>query len=375
MKLFIREIKAILASPWQLALVTYIPILGGLVLWGIFSSAIPRLLPVAVIDMDNSSISRSLIRYLQANPAIRPIIYQQLPNAKLAMREGKVFALVMLPYQLKKNLLNAKRQSIEIRYNSQFLLVGKLLSSDLQESLGSGLTSIAGIQLLAQGVPKEHVSIHLSPISLQKTALFNQSNNYVAFLVPALVVALLQIIAMLAFLNSLTQENERIYAQDAYHLGIWKVLICKTCFYSAIMLVHGMFAFTFLYIYLKLPMAGPLWMLGVAFWIMLIADFLIVLFLHFFTLNSTRAVSLCTGLFAPAVTFMGVTFPTHNMPLLAQYWRQLIPSTQYIETHISIISYGLSNIELLCKLSHSLWFTLFILPIIYFVNKGKHHDL
>ncbi|AGH82089.1 ABC-2 type transporter [Psychromonas sp. CNPT3] len=375
MNLFIREIKAMLASPWQLALVTYLPLIGGLLLWGIFSSAVPRSLPVAIIDMDNSSLSRLLIRDLQANPTIAPIIYQQLPKAKLAMQEGKVFALVVLPYQLRKNLLSARQPSIEIRYNSQFLLVGKLLSSELQISLGSGLSSLASLKQLAQGVPKGRVGINLSPISLQKTALFNQNSNYVAFLVPALIIALLQIIGMLVFLNSLTQESENRSAKSAESLGIWKVLACKFSLYSIIILIHAMFAFTFFYLYLALPIHGSLWMLGVAFWIMLIADFLIVLLIYSIFLDSTRVVSICTALFAPAMTFMGVTFPTHNMPVLAQYWRQLIPSTQYIETHISIISHGLSQGEFIFKLSHNWGFAMLIIPIIYFVNKGKNHDL
>lgn len=375
MKLFIREIKAVLASPWQLALLTYIPLLGGLLLWGIFSSAIPRLLPVAVIDMDNSSLSRLLIRDLNANPTIQTIMYQQLPKAKIAMQQGDVFALLVLPYHLKKNLLSSQQPSIEIRYNAQFLLVGKLLSSELQISLANGLTSIATLAQLASGVLKEQVSITINPIRLQQTALFNQNNNYVAFLVPGLLIAFLQIVAMLVLLNSLAHESETTAQDNAYSLGIWKVLACKLGFYSIIMLIHGFIAFIFFYLYLNLPINGSLWMLGLAFWIMLIADFFIVLFIYFIFNNSTRAVSICTALFAPAFTFMGITFPTLNMPISAQYWRQLIPSTQYIETHISIISHSISTWELLCKLSHNWGFALLILPIIYLVNRGENYDL
>ncbi|MBB1381618.1 ABC transporter permease, partial [Shewanella sp. SR41-2] len=146
--LFRRECKALWHSPWQLALVSYIPLIGVLALWWLFSAGLPRQLPVAVVDLDNSQISRMLTRQLSANAVIAPRSFANEAAAIEAMRQAQVYGLVILPYQLRKDLLTSKQPTIDIRYNSQFLLVGKLLSSQLQLSLAEGLTQIGEVSLL-----------------------------------------------------------------------------------------------------------------------------------------------------------------------------------------------------------------------------------
>lgn len=372
MKLFKREIIAILDSPWQLALLTYIPIIGLLLLWGLFSAGLPRGLPVAVVDFDQSTMTRLLTRDLQANPAVKVIHYTHLQDAQKAMQQADVYALLVFPYQLKKKLFTAQQPVIDIRYNSQFLLVGKLLSSQLKLTLASGLQSLASVKELARGTPKQQVAINLSPVSNQTTALFNQNNNYVAFLVPPILIALLQIIAMLVFVNSLSFELQRTKEDNWYHHGISSILFTKLFFYSICILLHGTLIYTFLYLHLNLPIAGHIWMLILSLLLMIMAVWLIVLTIFFLLKDSTRTVSVCGAIFAPAFSFMGVTFPSNNMPELAQIWRAIMPSSHYMEQHVATVNYGQNITQLLSQMTSYGGFLLLILPIIYLIKKGRN---
>ena len=172
-----RELHALWRSPWQLALVSYIPILSILCLWWLFSAGLPRQLPVAIVDHDNSQLSRMLSRKLGANPVISPQSFVDLPSAVTAMKQGEVYGLIVFPYNLKRDLVTGHSPTIDIRYNSQFLLVGKLLSSQIQLTLGAGLLEVAGVKLLLQDVPKPLVAVHLSPGKSRTTALCNRNNN------------------------------------------------------------------------------------------------------------------------------------------------------------------------------------------------------
>lgn len=58
-QLITRELRRLWQSPWQLALVSYLPLLGTLALWWLFSAGLPRALPVAVVDQDQSQIGRA----------------------------------------------------------------------------------------------------------------------------------------------------------------------------------------------------------------------------------------------------------------------------------------------------------------------------
>jgi ABC-2 type transport system permease protein len=350
---------------------SYIPLIGVLALWWLFSAGLPRQLPVALVDLDNSQISRMLSRQLSANSVIAPQSFANEALAIDAMRQTKVYAMVVLPYQLKKDLLTGHQPTIDIRYNSQFLLVGKLLSSQLQLSLAEGLTQIGQQRLLLNGATKATVDVSLTPITNQTTALFNRNNNYVGFLVPPILIALWQLLSMLVFVNSLNKEL--ILLQDRYYLpsNIGAFVVTKILFYSPIMLLHGGFILLWLYHYLGLPAAGALIDLVLAQLAMLLALWLLVLVIFMAMRDGARTVSFCTALFAPAFAFMGITFPVNDMPELAQWWRLVMPSSHYIDSHVSVISYGAQLPQVLTQIS-SYWGFLLLLPIIVLLaHKAK----
>ncbi|BAJ00284.1 ABC transporter permease [Shewanella violacea] len=362
-----RELHALWHSPWQLALISYIPILSILCLWWLFSAGLPRQLPVAVVDSDHSQLSRMLTRNLQANPVVAPQNFVDLASAVTAMRQAEVYGIVVLPYGLQRDLITGHSPVIDVRYNSQFLLVGKLLSSQIQLTLGSGLLELAGVKQLLQGVPKSQLKLHLSPVTSQTTALFNRNNNYVGFLVPPVLVALWQLLAMLTFSNSLSRElnSQGSFAADS---GIWPRVWAKIAVFTPIMLLHGGFILALLYQYLALPVAGSLGLLILAQLVMLLAVWLLVLLVFFIMRDSARMASFGTALFAPAFAFMGITFPVHEMPLLAQWWRLIMPSSHYVDSHVGIVSYGVGWETIAIQLT-SYWGFLFIIPVLLLLSR------
>ncbi len=361
-----RELKALWRDPWQLALVSYVPLIGIFCIWWLFSAALPRYLNVAVVDMDHSSLSRSLTRAVDANPASNVVNYPNLAEAKLAMQEAKVYAILVLPHDLRKDLLRGHSPVIDIRYNSQFLLVGKLLSSQMQSSLASALSQVAGLKQLAAGVPKPRAEVNLQPVSRQVTALYNRNSNYVVFLLPPVLVALGQLLAMLIFANSLNRELRLGTMREWFSHGIWRGIGVKAIVYVPLVVMQGRLILALLYQFLGLPLAGGFGQLLMAQLVMLTAIWLLVVTIFFLLQDSARVVSFCSALFAPAFPFMGITFPTHDMPLAAQWWRKLMPSSHYIDTHVGVVSYG-QPWSAFAEQLVSYWGYLCLIPIILFL--------
>ena len=115
---------------------------------------------------------------------------------------------------------------------------------------------------------------------------------------------------------------------------------------------------------MPLNFAGSLALLLFAQLFMLLAVWSLVLFIFVLMRDSARVISFCTALFAPAFAFMGITFPTHEMPQLAQWWRLIMPSSHYIESHVSVVSYGATWSTMAQQLS-SYWGFICLLPVIY----------
>ncbi|MBW3530544.1 ABC transporter permease [Shewanella sp. NKUCC06_TVS] len=369
-----RELRALWHDPWQLALISYIPLLGILCLWWLFSAGLPRQLPVAIVDQDHSQLSRMLTRQLKANPVTDPQSFTDLSSAISAMQQAKVYAIVVFPYDMKKDLLTGHKPTIDVRYNSQFLLVGKLLSSQIQLSLGDGLQQVAGLKQLANGTPKSQVAVNLSPVKSQTTALFNRNNNYIGFLVPPVLIALWQLLSMLVMANSLNRELHLAPTTQADGMSniltehFWLKVWAKMVLFTPILMLQGGFILAWLYLYLALPMAGSLALLLLAQLVMLLAVWSLVLLIFVVMRDSARVISFCTALFAPAFAFMGITFPTHEMPQLAQWWRLIMPSSHYIESHVSIVSYGATWPSVASQIT-SYWGFICLIPLIYFLSR------
>ncbi|MGI2193583.1 ABC transporter permease [Shewanella baltica] len=369
-----RELSALWRDPWQLALISYIPLIGIFCLWWLFSAGLPRQLPVAIVDQDHSQLSRMLTRQLKANPVTEPQNFTDLAAAVSAMQQAKVYAIVVFPYDMKKDLLTGHKPTIDVRYNSQFLLVGKLLSSQIQLSLGDGLLQVAGLKQLANGTPKSQVAVNLSPVKSQTTALFNRNNNYIGFLVPPVLVALWQLLSMLVMANSLNRELHLAPTTQVNGISntltehFWPKVLAKLVLLTPILMLQGGFILAWLYLYLALPMAGSLALLLLAQLVMLLAVWSVVLLIFVVMRDSARVISFCTALFAPAFAFMGITFPTHDMPQLAQWWRLIMPSSHYIESHVSVVSYGADWPNVSNQLS-GYWGFICLLPLIYLLSR------
>lgn len=358
-----REVKALWRDPWQLALVSYVPLIGIFCIWWLFSAALPRHLNVAVVDFDNSSLSRSLTRRVDANPASQVVSYPDLLSAKQAMQAADVYAILVLPPKMRKDLLTGHSPVIDIRYNSQFLLVGKLLSSQIQSSLADGLSQVASLKQFAAGVPKPRAEVNLQPVSRQVTALYNRNSNYVVFLLPPVLVALGQLLGMLIFANSLNRELRLGTMKEWFSHGIWRGIAVKAIVYVPLVVLQGRLILALLYQFLGLSLAGSFGQLLIAQLVMLLAIWLLVVAIFFLLQDSARVVSFCSALFAPAFPFMGITFPTHDMPLLAQWWRKLMPSSHYIDSHVGVVSYGQSWSVFMTQLT-SYWGYGLLIPLI-----------
>lgn len=366
-----RELKALWNDPWQLALISYIPLLGIFCIWWLFSAALPRHLPVAVVDMDNTSLSRSLTRRIEANPAASVLSYSDLASAKRAMLQADVYAMVVIPQSIRRDMLTGRQPAIDIRYNSQFLLVGKLLSSQIQQSLVDGLRDVARQKQLSMGIPKVQAELQMQPLQTQVTALYNHNSNYVVFLLPPVLIALGQLMAMLIFANSLNRELRQNTMRDWFSHGIWRGIGVKAIVYVPLVVMQGRLILALLYQFLGLPLAGTFGQLLVAQLVMLVAIWLLVVAIFFLLQDCARVISFCSALFAPAFPFMGITFPTHDMPMLAQWWRKLMPSSHYIDSHIGLVSYGQAWPQLFEQLTDYWGYSLLIPLIIVLAIKVR----
>ena len=117
---FRREARRLASDPWDLAMVTWVPLLGVALLWWIFSAGLPRHLAVGVVDEDHSSLSRQLVRMLDATPGVQ--ITQQFAHtgeAERALRNIEVYAVVTIPRDFARTVKEGRTAQVTLLHNAQ----------------------------------------------------------------------------------------------------------------------------------------------------------------------------------------------------------------------------------------------------------------
>ncbi|MGB2078886.1 MAG: ABC transporter permease, partial [Vibrio sp.] len=331
----------------------------------VFSAGIARDLPIGVVDLEQSSLSREAIRYYDASPTLEVTHqYTSVKQGHDALVTGDIYALVVLPNHLTRDTLLGSPATITSFYNSQFLLIGKLINSAMQQAQGTLNAKLGAVKNMSQGnTPPQQALAEAVPVQSQITPLFNANSHYGQFLASTAIPAMWQILIVATTVLSLS-AHQRTQGLNAW-LGEQPLtrLITTLMPYSVIYWLHGAIFLSLMYIWLGWPMHGHWWILLLAQALMVFACQCVGALFYFITLDSTRAMSLVAAFTAPAFAFMGITFPASDMPGFAQFWRNLLPISHYIDVQVKQVNYGVGFIDVSWQLLILATFSLLLVPI------------
>lgn len=357
-----REGRLLFADPWLMSLVSWIPLLLFGSIWFIFSGAIARDLATGVVDLDGSRMSRALIRQYDASPALQVgRSYSTVAEGAKALRGGEIYALVIIPASLEKDTLLGRAPQVTAFYNSQFILIGRLINAALQQAHGTSITGIEVAKNLRSGSPEMRMVLATAvPIGNQLNPLFNSSSNYAQFLVSAIIPAIWQILIAVTTILSMAAEIRREGLYRWLHPHPVAAILLKLMPYTLVFWLQGIGFLGGMFVLLGWPMHGS--------WAVLLgAQFLTVLAcqaagacIFFLSPDPTRALSLAAAYTAPAFAFMGITFPVSDMNLAARIWRCILPISHYIDIQVGQANYGVPAATAISELGCLLVFLLLL---------------
>ena len=333
---------------WLLSCLTWVPILLAVTIWGVFSAGIARDLPIGVVDLQHSQLSRKMIQSLDASSTLSvDYHYTSSTEAKNAMIEGDIYAYAVIPPQFDQDILLHRQPQLSVFFNSQYILVAKLINSAVAQSQGYLDAQLETMGNLAKGNTTTLAAIGQAvPISTQITALFNRNTNYAQFLVTAIVPAIWQICVVVSTILILAAHfrlygngnNSFAFLGDRPFTRLSKILSQ----YIPVFMAQSALFLVWFYVVLDWPMEGSYLVMMLAQFVTTIACIIMGALFFFLSMDPARAMSFAGAFTAPSFAFMGITFPVSDMNALAQAWRGLLPITHYIEVQVDQASYGAS---------------------------------
>lgn len=293
----------------------------------------PQELPVAVVDMDGSYLSRRICHELDATQAVHVLaVYNSHTEARRAMQRGEVFAFYEIPHGTYNDVLQFRAPKIGLYTNQSYLLAGSLAYRQLV-TMGKLATGAVQREVLRKkGVDENLIMDRLQPIALATHPIGNSKGNYQIYLMTTLIPGIIILMAMLQTAYVIGRERQERTLTN---------LMRKSKGNAVTALTGKMLPYTFHYTLLLLlaevvmygpmhfPMGGSWWLLALVSLMSVVAAQCAGCFLMGCVPDPSVAMSLTSAYGTLAFTMCGFSFPVDAMPEPMQAFSLLFPLRYY----------------------------------------------
>ncbi len=330
-----REIALLFNSKSVFIFAIALPFVSILFFNTLLSKGVARNLPVAVVDLDHSAISRNVISQLSAAPEIEVGFFplNQQKGEEL-VRLGKVYGLITIPQNFEADLKSGKQVHVINQYNSNLLLPGGLEYKAFRKVIG---TISAGVNIekqRKQGVSMQQAMVNYQPIVSNNHVLSNPYTNYSYYLNTGFLAMFFQIFVMLTTIYCFgadlkySKGNKLLNITDG---NLFAIILGKVLPYTVWFLLVGIIMLFSMYVWQDFPFFGNKFAVLVGLLLLIIANQSYALFFIAFSNSFREALTIGAGFAAVSLSFSGITFPIFGMPTILQWLSQIFPFTHFFE--------------------------------------------
>ncbi len=334
---FFRELRWIWRRKYLLLLSTLIPLAAFSSLAVTYVHPIPVDIPLAVLDKDGTTLSRKLIRLVDATEEARVVQrITSLAEGKRGIVAGDYYGVLLIPDDFMEDLFAGKHPNITYFFNTLMLTTGNVSATGVSSAIPAVRAAITAALQVETGLTPDQARQATQPIPLDTHALFNPALNYSYFLLAGLMVAVLQLTISIANTYSIGLDLEtKRRAHIIGRLGgtLFNALMGKLLPLTLLSLFVVWSCEIILGAAFDLPVRGNLALLLGGSAVFVIACQSLGLMLAAWISPMNTAISLNAVLAAPAFAYLGVSFPRVAMDGFAWYWSAVLPGTWYAQLH------------------------------------------
>jgi len=368
-----RELKRMISRPIYFISTVLIMSFSYVFFLTFFNEGQPNKMPIAVVDLDNSSVSRQFARNLEIMQHCH--IEMRLNSHKEAreeMQRGNIYAFVEIKKNFAKEAVSNLRPSITFYINDGYLIAGSLISKDI--TYISAVTSIGMQQkiLRAKGVDENRIKGIIQPIVLDSHLIGNPWANYGTYLLNVILPGILQLMVLMMTVFPIGVEykerTSREWLKNSDN-SMFAALTGKLLPYTVIYTILGVIGNMLLFRYMHYPLNSSIgWMFLATFLLVLSSQAVGILFIGITPV--LRDGVTFAGLFGMlGVTFAGSTFPIEQMPAGTRIFSNFFPIHHYFNIYVNQALNGIGMHYSLLSVIALLSFSIF--PLFVFIRLKK----
>lgn len=328
-------------------------------------------LPIGVVDEDNTSQSRQLLRMIDANSGVAIYSsYLNLPEAQKAFQQEQIRGIIAIPPSFSRDLQRGEQPSISVYADASYMLYYKQV---LTAAKISATYLNAGVEMKrtsAQGKLPSQVRDEAMPVSAKVVSLYNPSSGYATFLIPVVLVIIFQttILTSVGILGGTMREGNKlrkIYPNSNSFWGALPIVMGKATTYLALAM-----AILLINLGIVMPLFGiPVRSSILSTMVFMVPFVLSIVFMGLCLLGFLRrredAIMLIMYTSLPSVMLTGFSWPTVAMPEWLHAFSYIVPTTLGAKGFVSITQMGASLSTIL-----PYWMGMWGLCLFYLVLAG-----
>ncbi|MFV0517347.1 MAG: ABC transporter permease [Aminipila sp.] len=324
--------------------VLIIPTVAGIIIGAEFSGHTVTNVPTAIVDMDNSQLSRDLVENFRTNNVFNVNNYlENIEELESQITVGEVAVGVIIPENFSSDLTKGKAPKVMVLYDGAQMSMTGAAKGKIAETISTIKSGyMMKVMMGSLGISQDQAMKYIQPIQCTTRTLGNPERSSLVFMLQGLLINFCQVAVYILGIE-LVRKNERTLKNLIKHgafagfIGTISVvlMICtQILFFSAPF--RGSFLAALILTVLYMTGIG---IMGVS--AMVKSD------------DRLEAVKSCSGVMAMFM-LCGYTFPVLGMPTFLQVIAKFLPFTYYVSPmrDISLLGSTLSmmttNIICLC---------------------------
>lgn len=349
-----REWDLMIKEKMIFILLIIMPLLVNILLGFEFSNGQIQHVPMAIIDQDNSSLSRMIVQQFVENEtfAVKYFLDNSIEMKKL-FDCSKVRVGMVIPKDFSKNVMALQSPTILMLYDGSHMSIASATKSKASEIL---LTLKTGMLIkLLQGKLNLHRNMAQKmalAISFSNRTLYNPTKNFKNFLNPGFGTAIVQ--SALALLTATAVRNNEIDNKKRKKTGY---ILGKISFYGALGFLSLMLNILIQNKIFHIPLRGKLTDVALLSFFFAVSVSSFGIMLSTWVRNEMIATVINAVIFVPSTIMAGYTWPVISMPKPYQIGAAFLPFYHYADNLRDLF---LKKISIDYMIHDIVWFTAFI---------------
>lgn len=322
----------------------FVPLLCTAFFLSLLQEGLPVRVPTAIVDLDNSTMSRTMTRNLAAVQLVDiTTSCNSYEEARAAVQRGDVYGFYVIPRNFQQDALGGRKPVINYYCNMTYFVPGTFSYKGYKSVAVQATAAMVAESAAAKGLTGNTVSALIQPVDIEVNPVHNPWTNYSLYLTPSFSAGVLELMVIIITIMTITYEikeqTSRRWLQrngNSIVLAVTGKLLPQTVIFCIV--GWGMQALIFGFNHY--PISCSPWVLVWSMFLFVLACQGFGLFISCVLPNPRMALSIGTLFGMLAFSFVGFSFPIQNMYGAIGVFAWLAPVRYYFMIHVQQVLNG-----------------------------------